>query len=539
MVLLLLWQAWQRDYGTAPQAPVASTTPAETSAPAVQLDVPQASVEPAESAAVPAESATARGGGLGTRERIVVRTDLLEAEIDSAGGDLRSVKLLRYPMALGQPDRPYRLLGDTDGLLFVLQSGLLAGPATVTHHAQLQPEATLYTLADGQQELQVPLRWEGADGILVTKLYTFHRDSYEVEVSFRVENRGATPWRGRPYAQLLRDRPPQQSQLFAYTYTGAVLHSEDNRYQKVDFDGMLKEPVSRNAVGGWAAMIQHYFGAAVIPSQAAENHFFAKALDPARYLAGTVLPPATVEAGQTATLSLKAYIGPKEQRRLSAAAPGLQLLVDYGYLTLIADPLFWLLEQIHRFLGNWGWSIVVLTILIKLAFFHLSAASYKSMANMRRLQPRLLALKERYGDDRARLNQAMMELYKTEKINPLGGCLPIVVQIPVFIALYWVLLESVELRQAPFILWIRDLSTHDPYFVLPILMGLTMVVQQRLNPAPLDPIQQKVMMALPIVFTVFFVFFPAGLVLYWLVNNALSILQQWVITRRIAPEPAG
>jgi YidC/Oxa1 family membrane protein insertase len=442
-------------------------------------------------------------------------------------------------VSLDQPGTPYRLLGDDQGLLFTVQSGLLGDAPQPNHHAVFAAERTEYVLAPGEQELKVPLRWSRGDGLIVTKVYTFRRDSYRIGVAFEVQNGTAAAWRGRPYAQLLRGRPAQQSSLFAYTYTGAVLHSEDNRYQKVDFDGMLGEPVARDAKGGWAAMIQHYFGVAVIPDQKADTYLYAKGLDPARFLAGLVLPSTSVEPGESGAATLEVYAGPKEQHRLAEAAPGLQLLVDYGYLTLIADPLFWLLAQIHGFVGNWGWSIVILTILIKLAFFQLSATSYKSMANMRRLQPRLVALKDRYGDDRAKLNQAMMELYKTEKINPLGGCLPIVVQIPVFIALYWVLLESVELRQAPWVLWVRDLSIHDPYYVLPILMGITMVVQQRLNPAPMDPIQQKVMMVLPVVFTVFFLFFPAGLVLYWLVNNTLSILQQWVITRRIAPEPAG
>jgi YidC/Oxa1 family membrane protein insertase len=539
MVLFLLWQAWQQDYGTTPPSPTA--TPAEAPVPALptapaQPDIPSGPL-PAEPTPTPLERPGAIGG-LQTGTRVVVRTDVLEAEIDTTGGDLRSVKLLRYPVALDAPNTPYRLMGDGEGLLFVVQSGLLSNPVNVSHHVMLEAEQREYVMAEGQDELRVPLRWKGEDGLAVTKLYTFRRDSYQVSVSYQVANGSAAPWSGRLYAQVLRGKPEEQSHLFAYTYTGGVLHSADNRYQKVDFDRMLSEPVTRDAVGGWGAMIQHYFGVALIPEQADPIHYYARALDPQRYLLGVVLPALTVAPGQEGSLAIDLYAGPKEQARLAAAAPDLQLLVDYGYLTLIADPLFWLLQQIHRVVGNWGWAIVLLTVLIKLAFFHLSAASYKSMANMRRLQPRLMALKERYGDDRARLNQAMMELYKTEKINPLGGCLPIVVQIPVFIALYWVLLESVELRQAPFVLWIHDLSVHDPYFVLPVLMGATMFIQQRLNPAPMDPIQQKVMMVLPLVFTVFFVFFPAGLVLYWLVNNALSILQQWLITRRIAPSPA-
>jgi YidC/Oxa1 family membrane protein insertase len=286
------------------------------------------------------------------------------------------------------------------------------------------------------------------------------------------------------------------------------------------------------------AMIQHYFVAAWIPPPEESHHFYTKALPGPRYAVGVMTPTATAAPGDSVILQQRLYVGPKEHDRLAQAAPGLQLTVDYGILTIIADPLFWLLRLLHGWLGNWGWAIVVLTILIKLAFFQLSATSYKSMAHMRRLQPRLQALKERYGDDRAKLNQAMMDMYKKERINPLGGCLPILVQIPVFIALYWVLLETVELRQAPFLLWIRDLSTYDPYFVLPLLMGATMFIQQKLTPSPLDPIQQKVMLALPVVFTAMFLFFPAGLVLYWFVNNALSIAQQWVITKRYENAPA-
>jgi YidC/Oxa1 family membrane protein insertase len=285
--------------------------------------------------------------------------------------------------------------------------------------------------------------------------------------------------------------------------------------------------------GGWAAMLEHYFVSAWAPPQAGGSRFYARALEGGRYLVGVIAPEMTVPAGQTSSVDMHLYVGPKIQSRLEQVAPALELTVDYGIFWFLSQPLFWLLDHIHGVIGNWGWAIVLLTVLIKLAFFHLSATSYRSMANMRRLQPHMVALKERYGDDRQRMSQAMMELYKREKVNPLGGCLPIIVQIPVFIALYWVLVESVELRQAPFIGWIRDLSLADPYYVLPLLMGATMLVQQWLNPSPPDPLQKKVMMAMPLVFTVFFAFFPAGLVLYWTTNNGLSIAQQWHITRRI------
>lgn len=539
MVLFLLWQAWQQDYGGRPVAPAEERSQSQPASPSVQADVPAAppaGTSPEAPATPPARAAQAT---VTAAPRVQVQTDVMRVEIDPAGGTIRRLALPGYPVSVDRPDQPFRLLDDEDGLLFVAQSGILSSGPAPTHHAPFQAERTEYQLEDGADAVVVPLRWTSPEGVTVTKVYTFRRDSFLIDLEFIVENLSASPWRGRPYGQLLHNRPPESSMLFAYTYTGGVLHTEQTRYDKVDFDRMLKGPVTLDDKGGWAAIIQHYFGAAFIPEQTDSNHLYARALDPTRFLVGVVEPEVVVEPGATGRLELQLYAGPKVQQRLAAAAPGLQLLVDYGYLTILAEPLFWLLQQIHRFVGNWGWSIVILTILIKLAFFHLSATSYRSMARMRNLQPRLLALKERYGDDKAKLNQAMMELYRTEKVNPLGGCLPIVVQIPVFIALYWVLLESVELRQAPFLLWIRDLSTNDPYFVLPILMGITMVIQQRLNPAPLDPIQQKVMMILPVVFTVFFLFFPAGLVLYWLVNNTLSILQQWVITRQLVKEPAA
>jgi YidC/Oxa1 family membrane protein insertase len=327
---------------------------------------------------------------------------------------------------------------------------------------------------------------------------------------------------------------PREGGLFqTYTYTGGVLSQPEKPYDKIDFGDMADRALDESVQGGWAAMIQHYFAAAVVPAAEEVNYYYSIALADARYVLGVMTPQQVTPAGATTTYAMQLYVGPKDQQRMEKLAPYLDRTVDYGWLWFIAMPLFWVLKWIHGVLGNWGFSIIALTILIKLAFFQLSAASYKSMARMRKLQPRITQLRERYASDKARMNQAMMELYKTEKINPLGGCLPILVQIPVFISLYWVLLESVELRQAPFLLWIQDLSEHDPLFVLPLLMGASMFVQQKLNPAPPDPIQAKVMMMLPIVFTFLFLFFPSGLVLYWLVNNLLSIAQQWVITRKI------
>ncbi len=532
-VLFFMWQAWQQDYGPQPQpqAPPASAAEDAAPSPETRADVPDVPTGPGEA---PAE---ARAGAAPAQPAVQVVTDVLDVAIDLRGGTLRRADLLAYPVSTDQPNTPVRLLNDTRPDLFLAQSGLIGASAAPNHHTLFSAEEREYRLGPGEETLEVVLDWDGPGGMRVTKTYTFQRDSYVVGVSHRVENAGDAPWSGRMYGQFQRTQPPQPSGLFRiYTYTGGVLSSAEKPYEKIDFDDMAERDVERETEDGWAAMIQHYFAGAWVPDRESVNRYYSKALPDGRYVLGVMSPAQTVAPGASGRLDMTLYVGPKIQDRLDAVAPHLERTVDYGWLWFISEPLFWLLDWIHSFIGNWGWSIVVLTFLIKLAFFHLSATSYKSMARMRKLQPRVQAIRERYGDDKQKMNQAMMQIYKEEKINPLGGCLPILVQIPVFIALYWVLIESVELRQAPFALWIDDLSTNDPYFVLPILMGVTMFLQQKLNPAPPDPIQAKIMMALPLVFTFFFLFFPAGLVLYWLVNNVLSIAQQWVITRRIAPQ---
>jgi YidC/Oxa1 family membrane protein insertase len=461
-------------------------------------------------------------------------TDAMEVVIGSRGGDLLEVRLLRYPVSSEKRDVPFTLMSDDQNKFFIAQSGLLGPFAAPTHRELFTPEKTEYRLAPGENEIRVPLRWTSPEGVQIEKVYTFYRDSYVIDVAHQVHNPTAQDWKGRLYGQLQRTPwvDPEQSS-FVYTFTGAAIDTEQDRYRKISFDEIAAQDLAVNSKGGWVAMLQHYFVSAWIPPQGTVNHFYTRELEGGRYLAGVMTPEVSVGAGQSGSIAMRLFAGPKIQERLEKVAPGLELTVDYGVLWFLSQPLFWALDRIHTLVGNWGWAIVLLTVLIKLAFFHLSATSYKSMARMRRLQPRLAELKERYEDDRQRMSQALMEMYKREKVNPLGGCLPIVVQIPVFIALYWVLVESVELRHAPFTLWIRDLSDPDPYFVLPLLMGATMLVQQKLSPSPVDPLQQKVMMVLPVVFTVFFAFFPAGLVLYWATNNALSIAQQWYITRRI------
>jgi YidC/Oxa1 family membrane protein insertase len=538
-VLLLLWQAWMEDYGPVPQAevPVAGTGQAvDTPALAPPGGVPDTGDLPSAPAEMAApESALPDTALLKQAQYIDVETDLFHIRIDTTGGDLRQVDLLAYPTTMEPDSPPYRLLNDSLPNLFVIQSGLRASTGTEpTHHVVYTPEQSRYRMADTDDELVVPMVWRSPKGVEVIKRYTFHRGSYAIDLEHEVHNNSGAEWQGRQYRQLQRTQVAETGQSsFIYTYMGGVIYSPEEKYEKIKFEDMVDAKLDRTITDGWAAMLQHYFLGAVIPARGETDRYYTNTLSHARYVIGMIAPNRVVAPGGSAVYETRLFIGPKLQDEMKEVAPGLELTVDYGLLTVLAQPLFWLLKTIHGLIGNWGWAIVFVTILIKLAFYKLSETSYKSMANMRKLAPRMKTLKERYGDDRQKLNQAMMEMYKKEKINPLGGCLPIVVQIPVFIALYWVLLESVELRQAPFILWITDMSSPDPYYILPLLMGATMLIQQRLNPAPMDPIQAKVMMMLPIVFTVFFAFFPSGLVLYWVVNNTLSIAQQWVITRRI------
>ena len=541
VVSFLLWDAWQSDYGPKPPAPVPGgqptpdSTTGESPAPAGDVpQVPQATQnEPGAAPTIDHEAADHARGGM-----IRVTTDVLDVEIDTLGGTITQVNLRSYPVSNDKPDEPFRLLDDADTRnYFIAQSGLTGPRSAPNHHTQYESEAEFYELTDHMEFIEVPLRWRSDNGVEVVRTYRFSRDNYVVDVEVDVANRTDQPWQGALYGQLQRGEPESEGGIFrTYTYTGGILSGPEKPYEKVDFSDMESQDVDREVIGGWVAMIQHYFAAAWVPGAQDTNHYYSKSLANGRYVLGVVGPPKLVSPGSTGAFSLAMYVGPKIQERMQDVAPHLERTVDYGWLWLIAEPLFWLLSWIHGFVGNWGWAIIILTVLIKLAFFQLSATSYKSMARMRKLQPRITTLRERYAADKQRMNQAMMELYREEKINPLGGCLPILVQIPVFIALYWVLLESVELRQASFIGWLDDLSLHDPYFVLPVLMGVTMLIQQKLNPTPPDPMQAKIMMALPFVFTFFFLFFPSGLVLYWFVNNVLSILQQWVITKKIVGE---
>lgn len=554
LLLLLVWQAWQVDYGRRPDAnPPAQAEQSQAEATPPD-DAPDAPLETGESQAASPEG---EGGGGGTGvdaapgptlasgERIHVVTDLLKVTIDTHGGDLRETFLRRYKAKSGG-EEPVELLTDSGGELFVAQSGLQAGDRPAPNHrADYSAERTEYRLAEGQDSVTVPLTWE-RDGIRVTKTYTFHRDQYAIDVAFRVDNASGEPWVGRQYRQFQRSKVPADEQpTLQRAFFGAAYYNNEEKYEQLAFSDIADEPIKKTFEGGWAAMVEHYFLAAWIPEPEQSNTYWTRRLgsdaDP-RYLIGLYTPAREVAAGDSAEFATRVYLGPKEVDYLSGVAKGLTLTIDYGYLAFLSEPLFWFLDHIHSVVGNWGVAIVLLTLLIKILFYKLSEKSYRSMARMRKFQPKIQQLKERYGDDRERMGRAMMDLYKKEKINPLGGCLPILVQIPVFIALYWMLLGTVELRHADFMLWINDLSARDPLFILPVLMGLSMWGQQKLNPAPVDPMQQKIFSALPFVFTIFFSFFPAGLVLYWLTNNVLSIAQQYYITRYVvgtAPSKPG
>ena len=527
IVSLLIWQAWQRDYG-ALESPWSRSASTESTA-SKGGDVPTVDNGKETSAAV-SDQEVEPGSKEGSYTR--VRTDVLDLDINKIGAVIEKAKLLEFPVSVDPPQKPFVLLDRSESLTFMVQGGLRSSDVAPDHHSEYRSDQNAYEMKAGENSLKVEFTWGPAQGLTVRKIYTFERGSYLVNLRYEITNEGSNPWAGRVYAQIQRSQ--SESRVgFIYTYTGAAISSLEKRYEKIDFDDMQEKPVERDVSNGWAAILQHYFVAALVPDPKETYHYYSKILDDGkRYLIGLYGPEVNVRAGADHTVGMGIYLGPKLQDVLEKIAPGLELTVDYGVLWFIGKPIFWLLEKLHRFIGNWGWAIVFVTVILKVMFFQLSAASYRSMAKMKKLQPRLQALRERHEDDRMKMNQAVMELYKEEKVNPFGGCLPILVQIPVFIALYWVLLESVELRQATFGYWIKDLSAPDPFFVLPVLMGVTMLIQYYLNPTPIDPIQQKVMQLLPIVLTVFFSFFPSGLVLYWLANNVLSIGQQWLINKQ-------
>ncbi len=533
--LIMLWEAWQKQGQPLPVPVVAKQGAASPSAGDVPIPSPTPSSAGSSDKAVLPQVATAPSSTTAAPAKLVVKTDLFVAQISAQGGDLVHLELTQQ-RATGDKTRNFVLFDNGVQHFYEAQSGL-TGEGQVNHKSIYQLPASEYRLKDGQDSLEVRLEGPASSaGLRVVKIYTFHRDSYEIDVVHEVVNQGALPVSPHVYFQIARDgKSPEGGSDMVPTFTGPAVYTEQDKFQKIDFEDIAKGKAkhSAKADNGWIAMIQHYFVAALLPPAKVEREFYTRKIGDDLYSAGVILPGGTIAPGATGKIGLKLYAGPQEQDKLAKIAPGLDLVVDYGWLTVIAAPLFWVLQMLHKLVGNWGWAIILLTVLLKLIFFPLSAASYKSMAKMKLVTPKLTKLKETFGDDKARLNQEMMELYKREKINPLGGCLPILVQIPVFIALYWVLLGTAEMRYAPWLGWIQDLSAKDPYFVLPLLMGATMLIQTKLNPTPPDPIQAKVMLFMPIVFTAMFMFSPAGLVLYWTINNVLSIAQQWQINRLI------
>ena len=535
-VLLLIYQAWMADYGPEP----VTSIPQEESVshkPAAQ-DLPEADFSriPTPASAPDEPGVMERSSISISDQQISIESDVLRLKVDLQGGTIVSADLLDYPVDLQHPDTLVRIF-DTEKTFYVAQSGLQAkNAAAPNHYADYSATRYHYELEQGANELIVPLVWQDSSDVRVTKEIRLKRGQYDIEIVHQVINGSDQVWQGLQYRQLQRSFSDEGNKGFIRTYTGGVIYSPENHYEKIDFEDMAEQPLNRVISNGWSAMIQHYFLAAWIPQPEESNVYYSQGVSNysgQRYVLGLKSPIESIAAGESLTFASTLYVGPKIQDKLEQLAEGLDLTVDYGYLTILSQPLFYLLDWINNFIGNWGWSIIIVTLLIKAAFYKLAETSYRSMANMRRVQPKMMAIRERYADDKQNQSRAMMDLYKKEKINPLGGCLPMVIQIPVFIALYWVLLESVELRQAPFILWIKDLSVKDPFFVLPVVMGVSMYFQQKLNPAPVDPIQAKVFMLLPFVFTVFFAFFPAGLVLYWVVNNLLTIAQQWFITKKV------
>jgi len=480
-------------------------------------------------------------------QRIQVETDLVIAEIDPTGGTLTSLELKQYPISVDQPDEPYQLLSEQMNEFHIAQAGLVDAERRAPNHTTTYDyDRQYYELAGGAETVEVPLTWRDENGLEVTQTWVFRRDTYVVEHRFEIRNRGQTAWEGSRYLRLQRaGGSGSNGMVFTnperISFNGAAVYSPEEKFQKLKFNDFGDEQYRNMITGGWAGMVQHYFLSAWIPETDRPAQYTTRLIDrqtPNRYALTVTSNQVAVPAGRQHVFESRFFAGPKKQNMLDEIAPGLVLTVDYGIFTVFSKPLFWLLDHIHDLVRNWGLAIILLTLLIKMAFYKLTQAQFRSMGKMRKLQPRIQQLKERYGDDRQKFGQAMMDIYKKEKVNPLGGCLPILVQIPIFIALYWVLLESVELRQASF-LWVPDLSKPDPLFILPVINGAFMIITQRLTPmGGMDPMQRKIMQFLPLAFAVLFAFFPAGLVLYWAANSGISLLQQWYILRQIDAEEA-
>ena len=533
--LIMLWDGWEKYK----HPPVPASQQGMPQSVAGTGEIPAPSAVPVAAgnqipSAVPAAAASSV-----LAPRVEITTDLYKAVVSAQGGDLVRLELLKH-YAANESDKRFLLFDEGEHHTYLGQSGLI-GEGLPNHKTLWQFVPGETTLRDGQDTLVVALQAVSPSGVQVQKRYVFHRDSYLIDVTYRIVNGSPVAVAPSAYFQITRDGKPAEAKgsglasMGASTFTGPAVFTDEQKYQKVSFEDIAKgkDKHATKSDNGWLAMVQHYFVSAWLPNDKTQREFFTRKIGDDLYSAGVIVPADSIAPAASGQVGVRLYAGPQEQDKLKHIATGLDLVVDYGWLTVIAAPIFWVLETIHKLVGNWGWSIIALTVMIKMIFFPLSAASYRSMAKMRLVAPKLQKLKETYGDDKMRLNQEMMDLYKKEKINPLGGCLPILIQIPVFIALYWVLLGAVEMRNAPWVGWITDLSVKDPYYVLPLIMGATMLIQTKLNPAPPDPMQAKIMMIMPVIFTVMFLFFPAGLVLYWTVNNLLSIAQQWQITRMI------
>ncbi|MEQ1515445.1 MAG: membrane protein insertase YidC [Usitatibacteraceae bacterium] len=544
---LMLWEAWNKHnhppaqiatqtQSTTPLASgVGEKSPAAVPSSTVPLSATTAGAAPAAGAPVTAAIAS-------TGSKILVKTDFLSVELDTHGGDIRNVTLLKHA-AHGDATRAFTLMQEKAGAYFVAQSGLL-GPGLPNHTAVWTASGDNFELG-GDEKMDVVLTNSDTPGVTVTKTYSFKRGSYVVDVRHDIKNGGTTQIVPKAYYQFVRDGNPPEGESTGsnpftgvVTFTGPAVYTDQKKYQKVSFSDIDKDKQDfvKESADGWVAMVQHYFVSAWLPRPGLKREFFTKKVTDKLYSAGVIVPVVAVEAGGSGSVSMPLYVGPQEQESLKKLATGLELVVDYGWLTILASPMFLVLSFLNNLVGNWGWTIILFTILLKLVFFPLNQKAGKSMAHMKTMAPKVEAMRARYGDDKLKMNQAMMELYKTEKVNPLGGCLPIVIQIPFFISLYWVLLGAVELRNAPWIGWITDLSSPDPLYILPIVMGASMFIQTKLNPAPPDPVQAKVMLILPLVFSVMFFFFPAGLVLYWTMQNILGIGQQWYINKTFSPE---
>ncbi|MBY0544700.1 MAG: membrane protein insertase YidC [Gammaproteobacteria bacterium] len=537
LIASYLWHDWTLEHLPPPQAVTQSV---DTNQLGVQATGSLPAANPASSANTTPQVANANPSQptapvQTAASTINIKTDVLNVDINTLGGTVTKAALIQYPLVQGKPE-PVVLMNNEPLSRYLAQSFLVSSDNKFSDkNVVYTATQSFYELNKGQKELVVNLTYQSDNGLKIVKIFTFLPGKYNVGVTYQIQNGSSTVWQGNAYGLLTRNNSVEQAagMFHVSSYTGASVSTQNSPYQKVTFKNMQKQNLNTTSQGGWIAMQQHYFLSAWVPVQQDTNRYFTQIDNDGLYTIGVAGSGITVQPGQTVSNKMELYAGPELADQLKPLAPHLDLTIDYGWLWFISDGIFWLMQKVYNFIGNWGWSIVVVTILIKLAFYHLSATSYRSMAKMRKLQPKLQALKDRYGDDKQKMAQATMELYRQEKANPMTGCLPILIQIPVFIALYWVIVESVQLRQAPFIFWIHDLSSRDPYFILPIINGLAMFVQQKLNPPPPDPTQAKIMMFLPLLFTFIFINFPAGLVLYWVVNSLVSILQQWFITRQV------